>query len=323
MFRFTMTLALFAAVSLAASATAQTAQTTTPPPTPAAAPFVMPPPPGRLIDIGGRKLHLLCKGTGEGPTVIFEAGLSQFTANSTYGKAQDAIAPFARVCTYDRAGLGWSDPGPLPRTHQAMVEDLHRLLIAAKIKPPYVLVGHSMGGPLARLYANTYPGSVVGMVLLDSSSEDQFDAETALRASIVGQIDAGLRNAKPGVPVVPLPPGTPPEVAMTALPEILATVKEEELAIDRVPAELKRLGGYGRLGNMPLVVVRRGKVPQPETEVEKNWRLQQEQLARLSSNSILIVAHNSGHVIPYDEPEVAADAVKRVLESQRTGAPLQ
>src|SRR6185437_1563156 len=235
--RFASTLVAFTVVSLCTPAGAQTPQSAVPQAAPVAAPFVMPPPPGTLVDIGGRRLHLLCKGTGKSPTVIFEAGLSQFTANSTYGKAQDAIAPFARVCTYDRAGLGWSDPGPLPRTHPAMVEDLHRLLAAAKIGPPYVLVGHSMGGPLARLYVHTYPGSVVGMVLLDSSSEDTFDAETALRASVVAQIDAALKTATPGVPVVSLPPGTPPELVMTALPQILATVKEEELAIDRAPAE--------------------------------------------------------------------------------------
>src|SRR5688572_9796579 len=74
--------------------------------------YVKPAPLGELIDIGGRRLHVECKGQGEGPVVVFEAGLSQFTAHSTYGKAQDLIAPFARVCIYDRAGLGWSDPAP-------------------------------------------------------------------------------------------------------------------------------------------------------------------------------------------------------------------
>src|SRR5262245_46180563 len=83
-----------------------------------AAPYQKPPAPGQLVDIGGgKRLHLLCKGSGDGPTVIFEAGLSQWTATSTYGKAQDAIAGFARVCVYDRAGLGWSDGVPDGRTH--------------------------------------------------------------------------------------------------------------------------------------------------------------------------------------------------------------
>jgi pimeloyl-ACP methyl ester carboxylesterase len=89
--------------------------------------------------------------------VIFEAGLSHYPPLMTYGKAQDAIAPFARVCLYDRAGLGWSDRGPAARTHADMVEDLHRLLAAAEVPGPYVLVGHSIGGLLVRQFVQAYP----------------------------------------------------------------------------------------------------------------------------------------------------------------------
>ena len=113
-------------LSLALAAPLAGLSADTPPPAPAAAPaYVRPPAPGQLIDIGGRRLHVLCKGPTQGPTVLFEAGLSQYTANSTYGKAQDLIAAKVRVCVYDRAGLGWSDAAPGARTHQDMVEDLH------------------------------------------------------------------------------------------------------------------------------------------------------------------------------------------------------
>src|SRR5687768_8526843 len=92
------------------------------------------PAPGRLVDIdGGRRLHILCKGDTDGPSVIFEAGLSHYPPVMTFGKAQEAITPFARACIYDRAGLGRSDRGPSARTHADMVDDLHRLLSAAQV----------------------------------------------------------------------------------------------------------------------------------------------------------------------------------------------
>ena len=211
--------------------------------------FQKPAAPGQLVDVGGgRRLHVICKGSGDGPTVIFEAGLSQYTAASTYGKAQDAIASFARVCVYDRAGLGWSDAIPDGRTHRGMVEDLHALLAALKIPPPYVLVGHSMGGLLVRQYAQVYRGEVAGVVLVDATSETIYEPSGAqFRTGVVAQIAQGLAKARPGAPVVPLPDGTSPDIVMSFMPEVLAAVKDEYQAIDRTPAELRGPNGYGTL----------------------------------------------------------------------------
>lgn len=286
-------------------------------------PFVRPPAPGRLVDIGGRRLHIQCVGGGAGPAVIFEAGLSQYTAQSTYGKAQDLIAPFARVCTYDRAGLGWSDPAPAGRTHHDMVADLHALLAAAGEKGPHVLVGHSMGGLLARLYAKTFQHEVAAVVLVDATPDTIFDAgSVAARAKIVAQIETGLEKSRPGIPVVPLPADTPAAVAMSLLPEILRTVKQEHDAIDAGPASLKAPGGYGTLGDRPLIVIRRGRTAQPPTSGDVEWRQTQEAMLALSTNSAMVVAEHSGHVIPYDEPAVVAEAVRRILAACRTGVPL-
>ena len=316
MLRLLSTLSL--AFTLAAGALAAQAET------PAAAGFVRPPPPGQMIDIGGRRLHILCKGEAKGPTVVFEAGLSQYTANATYGKAQDAIAPFARVCTYDRAGLGWSEPDPQPRTYPVMVDDLHRLLAAAGLKGPYVLVGHSIGGPLVRLYANTWPADVAGVVLVDATSEPTFPEIVAASASITAQIDAAVRGARPGAPIIGLPAGTPPETVMTFTPEIMLAVKGEFQAFDRLPAAMKAPGGFGKLGDVPLVVIRRGRnEADPPNATDLGWRAAQEQLAGLSTNSVVMVARNSGHTIPLDEPEVVADGVRRVLDAYRTGTHLQ
>jgi pimeloyl-ACP methyl ester carboxylesterase len=127
---------------------------------------------GRLVDIGGWKLHLNCVGRHElgQPTVILEAGGGDFSV--TWALVQPAVATFTRVCSYDRAGSGWSELGPNPRTMRQMVYELHAVLSRAEIAPPYVLVGHSLGGFLVRMYTNAYPSDVSGLVLVDASHEE-------------------------------------------------------------------------------------------------------------------------------------------------------
>jgi pimeloyl-ACP methyl ester carboxylesterase len=128
------------------------------------------PPPGKLIDVGGYRLHINCSGEG-GPTVVFDAGMG---CNSLdWALVQPEVAKFARVCIYDRAGNGWSDESPLERTSQNIVDELHTLLKNSGEKGPYILVGYSFGGPNVRLYASKYPNDVAGVVLVDSSHEDQ------------------------------------------------------------------------------------------------------------------------------------------------------
>lgn len=282
--------------------------------TPAMATYLEPAPPGELVDIGGRRLHIECKGEVSAPTVIFEAGLSQYTAQGTYGKAQDLIADFARVCTYDRAGLGWSDPVTGARTQQDMVEDLHKLVSAADLKRPLVLVGHSMGGLLARLYETTYPTDVAAMVLVDASAETIMygPGAAASRQAAIARIDTGLSSAKEGKPIVPMPVGTPAEVMMAFTPSILRTVKQEYQAIDLVPAGLRK--SYGTLGDKPLAVIRRGKASTPPSETDVRWREAQEAMTALSTRSFLVVAENAGHVIPYEQPTVVADTVRRIVK---------
>jgi len=311
------------AVALTAAAPAFTAAAQVPPA--AASAYVRPEPPGRLVDVGGRRLHIRCEGTAAdgAPTVVFEAGLSQYTANTTYGLAQAAMAPFARVCTYDRAGMGWSDPAPEGWTLDGMTADLHRLLDAAGIEGRVVLVGHSFGGVLARLYARAHPERVAGVVLVDATSEGDAPGFDAAAAAVIPQIDAAVAGGRPGVPVIGLPAGTSPEVAMTFTPEILKGVKAEFEAWGRLPAAMKAPGGFGALGSTPLIVIRRGKTAAtPPNAEDVAHRERQEALAALSSDSVLIVAANSGHAIPLDEPAVVADAVRRLLEAVRTGRPL-
>jgi pimeloyl-ACP methyl ester carboxylesterase len=128
------------------------------------------PPPGRLVDVGGHRLHYLCLGEGS-PTVILDAGLSGSSLD--WSLVQPQIATFTRVCAYDRAGYGWSDAGPKPRSSQRLVEELSLLLSKAGLQDQYVLVGHSFGGWNMRLFACQHPEHVVGMVLVDAAPEDQ------------------------------------------------------------------------------------------------------------------------------------------------------
>jgi pimeloyl-ACP methyl ester carboxylesterase len=128
-----------------------------------------PAPPGKLVEICGRRLHINCEGKGE-PTVVMEAGAGDFSFD--WGLVQPQVARFARVCSYDRAGYAWSDPGPTPRTMRQIAFELHTGLLKAGIKGPYILVGHSLGGAIVRTYVSQYPKEVAGMVLVDSVHEE-------------------------------------------------------------------------------------------------------------------------------------------------------
>src|SRR3954447_21057168 len=152
-------LALTVLLLLSGSIAARAQDATTPPPLP---------PPGRLFDIGGWRLHLNCTGEARTsqPAVILEAGAGDFSVD--WSLVQPGVARFARVCSYDRAGSGWSELGPRPRTMTQIAYELHSLLGKAGERPPYVLVGHSFGGWLVRLYQLRYPADVAGVVLVDA-----------------------------------------------------------------------------------------------------------------------------------------------------------
>lgn len=274
------------------------------------------PPPGQMIDIGGHRLHLYCLGTGS-PTVILEAAAPGWSLY--WSTVQPQLAQTTRVCAYDRAGLGWSDPAPQGWTQEGMAADLHALLRAAGESGPYVVVAHSLGGLVARTYARAFPDDLAGLVLLDATSDEDFDELAAAAATTVPQLDAAIGSSRPGVPVIGMPAGTSPEVVMAFTPEILQGVKIEFEALDRLPAERKRPGGFGDLGDLPLVVVRRGKTEQPPSETDLRHIRIQENLAKLSTDAKLIVAQNSGHTIPLDEPAVVAEAVRGIVDAIRAG----
>ena len=131
------------------------------------------PPPGQMVDVGGYRLHINCMGTGT-PTVVIDAGWGDWSLS--WGWVQREVAKTTQVCTYDRAGMGYSEAGPLPRNAEQFAKELHILLARANIAGPYVLAGHSLGGLPVRVFAHDYPTEVAGVVLIDSMSPGQMDA---------------------------------------------------------------------------------------------------------------------------------------------------
>src|SRR5688572_13677280 len=170
----------------------------------------LPPPPGKLFDIGGRRLHMLCSGTGS-PTVLFEVGASAFSIDYVF--VQRELEKSHRVCVYDRAGAGWSDPLPADAL-ATEARDLHALLAAAKEPPPYVLVGASRGGLLIRGYLAAYPDEVAGLVFIDPATEDRLFGMVNGQAIPIAEMTAEqMRATLPGrgvrIPKRPVQTGPP------------------------------------------------------------------------------------------------------------------
>ncbi len=327
------------AVALAALAGAARAQSDAPPP------FA---PPGRLVDIGGWRLHLNCTGTPRAaqPTVILEAGAGDFSVE--WGLVQPEVAKFAHVCSYDRADDGWSDLGPHPRTMHQIVYELHKLLETAAVKPPYVLVGHSFGGGLVRLYQLTYPGEVKGMVLAEAGADDPWRmlGDGKLRRSselASGQAIPVVKTAGP-LQISDIPAGAVTQIRAAAarfgpsaneaprekLPAdaqrmrtwALSTIKH--WASSDNPFENEELLGLAQarkksdfsLGDLPLIVITRGKSDEtgPDSKMfEAEHRKEHETIAKMSRAGKLIVAENSGHHVQIEQPLLVVQAIRDVL----------
>jgi pimeloyl-ACP methyl ester carboxylesterase len=276
------------------------------------------PPPGQLVDIGGYRLHLNCTGTG-GPTVVIDAGQGDWS--TSWRLVQQEVAKTTRICTYDRAGMGWSEAGPLPRDAANFAKELHTLLQETNVPGPYVMVGHSLGGTSVRVFVHDYASEVAGVVLIDAMNprqvsqphvmaQSQLDPEGqpfSLEATLARFGIARLLVKLPGI-YPAMPPGYEAYYPLYIRPESLQTSANE---LRGLPASLEQAGAVKSFGDLPLIVLtaRLNDIP--------SWPEWQMELLQLSSNSQQLFAENSGHTIQFDEPKAAVAAILQMVQQVR------
>jgi pimeloyl-ACP methyl ester carboxylesterase len=277
-----------------------------------------PPPLGSLVDVGGYRIHLYCIGRG-GPAVVITGAGGSFD----WGLVQPKLAKATRVCSYDRSGTAWSDPGPADSC-RVRVRELHDALKTAGETGPFVLVGHSLGALVSRLYAATYPGDVAGMVIVDHATD--FPA----RNVSLPDAPAVVRPASPAPSPVRVPPG---EDAFRKLPPLDYAMHEWAASLPgatevrrTTPAILpacssdvdsRTAGRRNPLGDRPLAVMHTDSGDRGAASVSRYAELQQS-LADLSTNSIKVQADFSSHYMMLDRPELVVSTTRRVVEAVRT-----
>ncbi|MEA5568503.1 alpha/beta hydrolase [Anabaena sp. UHCC 0399] len=293
------------------------------------------PPPGKLVDVGGYKLHINCVGEGS-PTVVMEYGLGGLSL--VWSLVESEVAKFARVCTYDRAGYGWSESSSKPRTSQEMVEELHTLLTNAGIKSPYILVGHSLGGLNVRLFASQYPDEVVGIVLVDAVPanvyarlapvfQNNMAATRRMFRSLSLITRLGLLRllvqllGKQATPefVRKLPSKIQPMIVAKFLPKTFETAIAESLLME---ISTQQVSQSKLSDDLPLIVLSHGinmfsNIPdQQAKKAGLTWEKLQAEIAQLSSQGSLQIAQTSGHNIHIDQPKLVVDAIRQVASLQ-------
>ncbi len=295
--------------------------------------------PQQLVDVDhGRRMNLYCRGSGS-PTVILDAGMGDSTIS--WALVQPALAKRTRTCSYDRAGLGFSDAAARPGTVENMAADLHALLRAAHIAPPYILVGHSLAGMTVRVFADRHRDEVVGMVLVEGSHEDQSSRGWAIgepdqRAkwdAYLKELHACVDEAGKG-----LVKGTPAfakcvgdadprfskavneaQLAYAATVKWQAAVASERENVFYASAEQTRATRKD-FGDMPIIVLTHAPYPKSkdETQEQRNqrtllWEDLHTQVAAMSTRGVNMIVPRAGHFVQYDRPEIVIDAVNQAV----------
>jgi pimeloyl-ACP methyl ester carboxylesterase len=295
-------------------------------------------PPGRRIDVGGHRLYTLMAGVRQPgqPLVVLEAGHADWS--KCWAAVQPAISRFARTVSYDRAGSGWSDPGPAPRTPQRMVDELHTLLERAGEAGPYLLVGHSMGAPLARLFYQRYPTQVCGMVWVDTAHERMDRFFPFWKSALIGLLllfRVGQVSSRVGLVQL-----ASKRQVLKAYPWIRGEQEQAELIaqldgkkyFDWLYAETV---SFARSENWPYPNPSLGSLPVISIEAEYSmdaprfypdkqwreflvgWRAIHEDACRLSTRTLRIPVQ-TGHAIMHEAPYAVIDAVRQMLERKQS-----
>lgn len=301
------------------------------------------PPPGRLVDLGSHRLHLLESGKGS-PTIVLEAGLMSTVLS--WRHLQRVLAQSYRVVSYDRAGLGWSDLGPMPRTANRIVDELHGVLQRAAIPPPYVLVGHSFGGLTIPLFAARFPEETAGMVLVDPIASAEWSppsdrdrelirigAKVCRRAALFSRVGlirvvafllttratklAGriVRLISRGAPAESGSVSSPWFTALPANERAMASVfwVQEKFALtiasqlENLPVSAAQIGELDSICDKPVVILSAHNVPEHRRKEHASM------VARLPLGSHVIAAR-SNHWVMQDEPGLVIRAIEEVVE---------
>jgi pimeloyl-ACP methyl ester carboxylesterase len=282
------------------------------------------PAPGRLVDVGGYRLHIQCLGQGS-PTVLLDAVSGGWSAH--WAHLLPRVARSTRVCAWDRAGSGWSDLGTHAHTPQAYTDEMHALLTAAEIEGPYVLVAASFGGRVARLYTNGHPDQVRGLVLVDAVHEDAYTAADLVAQEqqrsivevgnwVLSRLGVARLLGSELVLFIDGPAAERLPAEMRELIGILSTRPKNLEGNSRLAAhhtdDDARLRAAGTLGNRPLVVL---TSTQMLSEMA-HWGEGQGRLAGLSTNSSATIV-DGGHMIAWEHPDVVLGAIERVVAASR------
>ena len=283
-------------------------------------------------------MNIRCRGTGS-PAVIFDAGLGDDT--TSWALVQPSIAQTTRACSYDRAGLGFSDGSPAPSTAANNAQDLHALLRAARVEPPYVLVGHSTAGMYARVFADRHAEEVSGMVLVETSHEDQsvrswaigtrgqkekWDGYLEDSGECVARAREGLVKGTPAYDKCMDPPDkhfsmdiNDARAKVMATPRWQAASDSERRAIFYASAEETRATSK-RYDDLPLIVLTHSPYPKRDDETQEErdkrtllWESLHTELAAMSTRGVNVIVPNTGHYIQYERPQVVIDAVRQAV----------
>jgi pimeloyl-ACP methyl ester carboxylesterase len=282
-------------------------------------------PAGQLFDIGGSRLHAICQGQGT-PTVILEAGLS--STHLDWSRVIPEIAKNTRVFAYDRGGYGWSDPCPKPRTGLRMVRELHTLLQKAGISSPYILVGHSYGGLLVRLYASQYPEEVAGIILVDGSPEDQrkhFPKPKSIRVRISQEVEWQIYRLRPILARIGI-------IRLRKLPNGYIKALPEEMKLPATALGLQSRAYDWLWTEEPAIEatceeIRNSVIPDhirasvlaagksiPIDEFQNIWLRLQHELSQKIPNCTYQIVEGSGHFIQLEQPKKVVEAVLQMAE---------
>ena len=292
---------------------------------------------GRLVDIGGRRIQLDCRGSGS-PTVVLEAGLDNLGSLS-WALVHDSIAATSRTCAYSRAGIMWSDAGSGALDSKRVAEDLHAALTNAGERAPFVVVGHSLGGPYALIFTGLYPAEVAGLVFVDASHPDQLarlrqatgnsmEAPTGMLSAVAALSWTGVMRLIPDGASPKLPPATIRAQHAYLSTSLAPALKE----LKALPVTLEAAGQHRQLGDRPLVVLT-AMAPTPEAVLKSAgmtrdqgdrmrtaWKALHDEEATWSTHSRHELVPDATHYIQLDRPDVVIKAVREVVGAVRSGS---